>query len=320
MHCSVPGAARAASTRRRRSTCPSFRHPNRPSRRRTGRPWCRRDYPLVGTGISNKLVEHSVGADAFFKGWFVYATNLPMTLPGAREQIQRAAQSLDLMVVVDTMPAEITGYADVVLPECTYLERYDDLRNKPERTPTLALRMPAFAPSYETKPAWWMAKGIAERLGLGEYFPWQDYQRGARLAASSRSALRWPKWSRSASSVSRARRPVYFAAATAGSRSRPRAARSSSTRSLLADVGQDPLPRYTPPRSTAGGLLSSQLRASAGAHLRAHHQQSAAVRADAGERRLGTSCGSGQTRCRQRRVRAAARILTGCAATVCACG
>jgi len=36
--------------------------------------------------------------------------------------------SLDLLVVVDTMPMEITGYADVVLPECTYLERYDDLR------------------------------------------------------------------------------------------------------------------------------------------------------------------------------------------------
>ncbi len=79
------------------------------------------------------------------------------------------------MVVVDTMPAEITGFADVVLPECTYLERYDDLRNKPERTPTLALRMPAFEPSHQTKPAWWMTKGIAERLGLGEYFPWQDY-------------------------------------------------------------------------------------------------------------------------------------------------
>ncbi len=42
------------------------------------------DYPLVGTGISNKLLEHSVGEDAFIKGWFVYATNLPMTLPGAR--------------------------------------------------------------------------------------------------------------------------------------------------------------------------------------------------------------------------------------------
>ena len=124
---------------------------------------------------STRSAAASATDDAFIKGWFVYATNLPMTLPGATEQIKAAAESLELMVVIDTMPAEITGYADVVLPECTYLERYDDLRNKAERTPTLALRMPAFKPRYQSEPAWWMAKQLAERLGLGRYFPWQHY-------------------------------------------------------------------------------------------------------------------------------------------------
>jgi thiosulfate reductase / polysulfide reductase chain A len=37
------------------------------------------------------------------------------------------------MVVIDTMPMEITGYADVVLPECTYLERYDYCRTDQNR-------------------------------------------------------------------------------------------------------------------------------------------------------------------------------------------
>jgi thiosulfate reductase/polysulfide reductase chain A len=203
------------------------------------------DYPLVSTGISNVLVDHSVGDDAFFKGWFVYATNLPMTLPGAREQIAAAAQSLDLMVVVDTMPAEITGYADVVLPECTYLERYDDLRNKPERTPTLALRMPAFEPSHQTKPAWWMAKGIAERLGLGEYFPWQDYtevldwqlqQVGSSLAEMQKIGVR--RFAR--------KTPVYFEDGKPIKFKTP-SGRIELYSSMLADIGQDPLPRYTPP-------------------------------------------------------------------------
>ncbi|MCG6967422.1 MAG: molybdopterin-dependent oxidoreductase [Chromatiaceae bacterium] len=203
------------------------------------------EYPLVSTGISNKLVEHSVGKDAFFKGWFVYATNLPMTLPGGVEQIEAAAQSLELMVVVDTMPAEITGYADVVLPECTYLERYDDLRNKPERTPTLALRMPAFEPAHETRPAWWIAKGIAERLGLGEYFPWQDYQEvldwqlkqvGSSLAEMQTLGVK--RFPRKGAVYLDADNPLRF---------KTPSGKIELYSSLLADIGQDPLPRYTPP-------------------------------------------------------------------------
>ncbi len=106
----------------------------------------------------------------------VYGTNLPMTVPGIRNKLKQAAESLDLIVVIDTMPAEITGYADVILPECTYLERYDDLRNSGERHPSLALRIPAFVRTGgDSKPGWWIAKQLGEKLGLQKYFPWQDF-------------------------------------------------------------------------------------------------------------------------------------------------
>ena len=59
---------------------------------------------------------------------------------------------------------------------CTWMEHHDDLRSTPERVPTLALRMPAFPPRFDSKPAWWIAKGLAEKLELGKYFPWQDYR------------------------------------------------------------------------------------------------------------------------------------------------
>ncbi len=210
------------------------------------------DFPLVGTGISNQLVEHSIGDDAFIKGWFVYATNLPMTLPGMTDKIKAAAESLELMVVVDTMPAEITGYADVVLPECTYLERYDDLRNKPERTPTLALRMPAFEPRHQSKPAWWMAKQLGERLGLGRYFPWHDYtfvldwqlkQVGSSLAEMQRLGVK---------RFARKTQP-YFAEGEAVRFNTP-SGRIELYASLLADTGHDPLPRYTPPERPPQGF------------------------------------------------------------------
>ena len=46
-------------------------------------------------------------------------------------------------VVVDTVPSEIAGYADVVLPEAMYLERYDTLNEDCLRVPFIALRQPA---------------------------------------------------------------------------------------------------------------------------------------------------------------------------------
>jgi thiosulfate reductase/polysulfide reductase chain A len=41
------------------------------------------------------------------------------------------------------MPMAVTGYADVVLPECTYLERYDGIRSATNREPSIAIRVPA---------------------------------------------------------------------------------------------------------------------------------------------------------------------------------
>jgi len=129
---------------------------------------------VLSTGICEATIPNTA-RDCSFKGWFVYGTNLIKTLPD-RQQTLKAIESLDLMVVIDTMPMEITGYADVVLPECTYLERYDLLRDSPHREPNIALRMPAAEPKYDTRPAWWMAKKLASRLGLDDYFAWNDIE------------------------------------------------------------------------------------------------------------------------------------------------
>jgi thiosulfate reductase/polysulfide reductase chain A len=87
-----------------------------------------------------------------------------------------AIQALELLVAIDTMPMEITGWADVVLPECTYLERYDSIRTGPHRKAQIALRMPATEPLYDSKPAWWMAKELSKRLGLEDYFSWNTFE------------------------------------------------------------------------------------------------------------------------------------------------
>ncbi|MBS0396224.1 MAG: molybdopterin-dependent oxidoreductase, partial [Proteobacteria bacterium] len=208
-------------------------------------------YPFADQGVTNAIIEASIGADAHYKAWVVYGTNLPTTIPGIRPRLAAAADALDLIVVVDTMPAEITGYADVVLPECTYLERYDDLRNAGEREPSLALRMPAFPPRYDSKPGWWIAKQLGHRLGLDAYFPWTDYrevldwqlrQVGSSLEELQRLGVK--RFSR--------KRPKYLEA-TQPARFDTPSGRIELYSAQLAARGFDPMPVYVPPEPVPAG-------------------------------------------------------------------
>ncbi len=158
-------------------TIPDYPYPEFPKPK-----WSWRDihgtrYPLAGMAATNAFLDASIpaeGADSRIKAWIVAGTNLPIAMP-EKDKFHKAVDSVEFIVVVDTMPMEITGYADVVLPECTYLERYDEIRSSPNRVPNIALRMPAAEPLGDSKPAWWMAKQLGERLGLGQYFPYEDF-------------------------------------------------------------------------------------------------------------------------------------------------
>jgi thiosulfate reductase/polysulfide reductase chain A len=135
-------------------------------------------YPLASLALSSGICDATIPSperDCSFKAWLVYGTNLPITLPQPKKTLE-AIQNLELIVAIDIMPAEVTGWADVILPECTYLERYDSIRISPGRVPSIALRSPAFEPKYDTKPAWWMARELGKRLGLEKYFPFETHE------------------------------------------------------------------------------------------------------------------------------------------------
>ncbi|MBT3234776.1 MAG: molybdopterin-dependent oxidoreductase [Bdellovibrionales bacterium] len=131
------------------------------------------EFPLASSAPSSTI--RDLTRDGHFKAWMVYATNLMQSLPEQKKTIE-AINNLDLLVVIDTMPAEITGYADVVLPECSYLERYDELRITSGKRKQIALRAPAVPPKWDSKPAWWIAKKLADKMGLNEYFKWNTIE------------------------------------------------------------------------------------------------------------------------------------------------
>jgi thiosulfate reductase/polysulfide reductase chain A len=135
-------------------------------------------YPLAteeAHGLTQGLIEATLTGNPYpMKGWIVYGQNILESIP-TRQKTLEAIKKLEFMAVVDVLPMEQTRYADLLLPEATYLERYDPPAVvTTSKRPFVAIRQPAVQPMYESKPGWWITKETAKRLGLADYFPWTD--------------------------------------------------------------------------------------------------------------------------------------------------
>jgi thiosulfate reductase/polysulfide reductase chain A len=201
-------------------------------------------FPFASEAITTGIRDATLTGEPYpIKGWLVYATNLIHAMPNEAETI-RAIEKLDLMVVVDVIPSEIAGWADVVLPEATYLERYDELNVELFREPFVALRQPVVPPPQDQKPNWWIARELALKLGLGAYYPWRDVEeyldhrlQGAGLTLAElkqRGLVRGP------------RAPLYFDEGVPAEFATP-SGKIEFYSTQLAAAGFDPVPRYAAP-------------------------------------------------------------------------
>lgn len=109
------------------------------------------------------------------KGWYVHGSNLIQSLPNKKETFE-AINNLDILVVSDIQPTEIVDWADVVLPEDIYLERYDDLKTGGNLRPYIAIRQPVVKSPHDTRPAWRIAKELGTELGVGDFFAFDTFE------------------------------------------------------------------------------------------------------------------------------------------------
>jgi len=131
---------------------------------------------LRGPTAMQELIDPMISGDPYpIVGLIAFGTNLFNSIPNP-ERTKQALAGLDLVVAVDVLPQEHVAWADVVLPEATYLERFDDLSSMPHRTPFIQLREPAVEPMYDTKPGWWIARELGLRVGLDPFFGWETIE------------------------------------------------------------------------------------------------------------------------------------------------
>ncbi len=97
------------------------------------------------------------------RGMFVYKQNPMLSVPNTAKT-KKMFENMDLVVTIDTMPSDTVMMADVVLPECSYLEREDPVKSFGGVQPAIALRQKVIDPLYESKPVIDILRGLTQKI------------------------------------------------------------------------------------------------------------------------------------------------------------
>ncbi len=162
----LPAAAEGAGL----GVPPQPPYPRASAMRMDGVPW---KYPLVPfkLGVFQELRDAIITEQPYAAhGWFIARQNPVQSLPDRGKTLE-AMSKMDFIAVVDIFLNDTAWFADVVLPEASYLERYDPLNVVGNKA---FIRQPAIQPQGEAKSALWIYKELGQRLGLQDFFQYTD--------------------------------------------------------------------------------------------------------------------------------------------------
>ena len=133
------------------------------------------------------------------KAMYIFGEDVAQTDPNTAH-VEQALESLDFLVCQDIFETETTGYADVILPASSFLEKSGTFTNAERRVQLVA---PAIDPPGEARTDFEIIKTVSRALGheLGWETP-EDAMReiaaltpdwsGITYARLGRSGLQWP--------------------------------------------------------------------------------------------------------------------------------
>ncbi len=129
-----------------------------------------------GPGLAHLFFDNMLKNEPYpVKSWIAMRHDPLSGLPDPQRQ-KDALDKCELLVSIDTHYSEFGWYSDVILPESTYLERDTPICLQKGLKPRLAVRRKAVEPKFDTKPSWEIFAQLAERLGIGEAFPYSTIE------------------------------------------------------------------------------------------------------------------------------------------------
>ncbi|RMD52684.1 MAG: hypothetical protein D6828_05400 [Nitrospirae bacterium] len=127
-------------------------------------------------GLAQMLPDAITNEDPYpIKGYIVMRHDPLASLPDP-DAFKEALKKLELIVSIDVNYSETGWISDVILPESTYLERTDHVYVRKGLRPALALRRKVIEPTFDTRPRSYIFKALAERLGVGHYFNYENIE------------------------------------------------------------------------------------------------------------------------------------------------
>jgi len=138
-------------------------------------------HPFSPPGTPTELIRDTAlsGKPYPIKGCVIWGQNPIQTIPG-QEKMKDVLRQMDFVMCVDVMPTDITMWADILLPESSYLERYDLIKTGTQwdfadsQQQFIAPRIPFSEPMFERKDQVYITNELAKRMGYGEEIPVQS--------------------------------------------------------------------------------------------------------------------------------------------------
>lgn len=127
--------------------------------------------PLKGPGIYQSVPDMILADQPYpVKVAIVYGQSL-QSMPNPQKWV-KAFEKLDYIININIYPDDMATIADLVLPESSYLERYEiAARVTNARYNQIALAEPMIKPLYDTKDLGEIKHLIAKKLGVEQYLP-----------------------------------------------------------------------------------------------------------------------------------------------------
>ncbi|MCC7429966.1 molybdopterin-dependent oxidoreductase [bacterium] len=99
------------------------------------------------------------------KAMVTYKTNPVASVPNRKKTLEMM-KKMDFIAVIDTEMSDTAYFADVILPESTYLERWDPAHVLSGIEPVVTFRQPVIEPLYDTKSCLEIMQGLVKTCGL----------------------------------------------------------------------------------------------------------------------------------------------------------
>lgn len=122
------------------------------------------------------------------KGWFSTRFNHLINV-AATDEVIKAMKKLDFIVAVDIHVSDFASYADVILPEATYLERDESVQEKSGSAPGFYMRNKVVEPIGGTKSNYEILRDLARVMKIDQNYTWKDIKEYRMLQTKGNADL-----------------------------------------------------------------------------------------------------------------------------------